>query len=206
MGQPTSNAGFQPAAVISVMQEESPDFRVVFARRALALSVFVGAMWVVRLLDTFRQDGSSVAGVGVIPRTTGHLAGILTAPFIHANWSHLLANTLPLLVLGALVLFNGISEFLLVTLVCILSAGAGVWLFGQSANHIGASGVVFGYMGYLLFRPAFDHRLSLMLVTLIVGGIYGTALLWSLVPRAGISWSAHFFGFAGGVLAARIRK
>ena len=175
-------------------------------RRALVLLLFVGSMWVVRVADTFRLDGGSVAGVGVIPRSSGNFIGILASPFIHANWPHLLANTVPLLVLGALVLIDGIAEFLFVTVVCMLSAGAGIWLFGERANHIGASGVLFGYVGYLLFRPAFDRKLAFMLITLVVAGLYGTALLWSVVPRAGISWTAHFFGFLGGVLAARLRR
>lgn len=184
------------------MQEESTSVSAIIVRRAFVLFTFVGAMWVVRILDSFRPDGSSFAGVGVIPRTSGNLTGILTAPMIHANWSHLLANTLPLLVLGSLVLLGGVAEFLFVTVVCVLCAGAGTWLFGESANHIGASGVVFGYVGYLLFRSVFDRNRLFVIVTLVVASMYGTALLWSVVPRSGISWSEHFFGFLGGVLAA----
>jgi membrane associated rhomboid family serine protease len=167
--------------------------------------LFVGAMWVVRVADTFRSGGSSIAGHGVIPRTPGQIGGIFAAPFIHGSWPHLFANTVPLLVLGGLILLNGIGEFLFATLVCVISAGIGTWIFGETANHIGASGVVFGFIGYLLFRPAFDRKLWLMLVTLIVAATYGAVLWASLIPRGGISWSAHFFGFAGGVLAARLR-
>ncbi|SRR5581483_4643769 len=171
-------------------------------RRALVLFLFVGAMWGVRIADSFRHDGGSIAGTGVLPRTSGHFLGILTAPFIHANWDHLIANTVPLLILGALILLDGIGDFLFVTIVCTLVAGAGIWLFGSHANHIGASGIVFGYVGYLLFRPAFDRRLMSLLITLIVGSLYGVMLLLSVVPKAGISWTAHFFGFAGGIVAA----
>jgi len=176
------------------------------ARRAFVLLAFLGAMWTVRVIDTFRPDGSSIAGVGVIPRSKDHLLEIPTAPFIHASWSHLLANTLPLLILGSMLLLGGIGEFLFVTAFCILSAGAGTWLFGESANHIGASGVVFGYIGYLVFRAVFDRRPWFMIITVIVAATYGSTLLFSVVPRAGISWSAHFFGFAGGILAAWLRK
>lgn len=173
-------------------------------RRAFVLFAFVGAMWIVRIADSFRADGSSIAGSGVIPRTASSLGDIVTAPFIHANWAHLIANTGPLLVLGALVLLGGTAEFVFVTLTCALCAGAGSWLFGETARHIGASGVVFGYVGYLLFRPAFDRRLLFMVMTIAVIALYGSALLWSVVPRAGISWTAHFFGFLGGLLAARL--
>ncbi len=171
-------------------------------RRALVLFLFVGTMWAIRIADTFRHDGGSIAGTGVVPRTSGHFLGILAAPFIHANWDHLIANTVPLLILGALILLEGIGDFLFVTLVSAVVAGAGIWLFGSHANHIGASSIVFGYVGFLLFRPAFDRKLMSLLVTLIVGSLYGVMLLMSVIPQAGISWTAHFFGFLGGILAA----
>ncbi|HVS31466.1 MAG TPA: rhomboid family intramembrane serine protease [Thermoanaerobaculia bacterium] len=174
-------------------------------RRALALFLFVAAMWLVRVADTFRGDGTSIAGVGVIPRTTDRLEGIVAAPLIHASWAHLVANTVPLLILGGLVLFSGLAEFVFVTVVAALSAGAGTWMFGTPANHIGASGVVFGYLGYLLARPAFDGKLLSVVVTLVVAAVYGSVLLSSIIPEAGVSWSGHFFGFVGGILAARLR-
>lgn len=163
-------------------------------------------MWIVRAADTFRTDGGSIAGVGVIPRSSQHPAGILTAPFIHANWPHLIANSVPLLVLGALVLIGGIGEFIFVTVICAVVGGAGTWLFGESANHIGASGIIFGYVGFLLFRPVFDRRLWSMLVTVIVAALYGAMLFSSAMPKSGISWSAHFFGFLGGIVAASLLR
>ena len=159
-------------------------------------------MWAVRIADTFRGDGTSIAGVGVIPRSAQHPLGILTAPFIHANWPHLIANTVPLLVLGALVLIGGIGDFLFVTIVCAIVGGAGTWLFGESANHIGASGIIFGYVGFLLVRPIFDRRIWSFLITLVVGSLYGAMLFSSAIPKSGISWSAHFFFFFVGVMAA----
>lgn len=174
-------------------------------RRAAPLLAFVGAMWAIRIADSFRGDGLSVAGSGIVPRESGALAGILTAPLIHANWPHLFANTLPLLILGALLLVDSVAEFVFVTIAAALVGGLGTWLFGTHARHVGASGVIFGYVGYLLVRPFFDRRIGSAVVTLLVGAIYGTALLYSLVPREGISWSGHAFGFLGGVLAASLR-
>src|SRR5205085_108651 len=162
-------------------------------------------MWIVRLIDTFRLDGSSILGHGIYPRSGAGLVGILTAPFIHSGWPHLIANTPPLLVLGALVLLRGVREFVLVTIACIVAAGAGTWLLGAWGNHIGASGVLFGYVGYLLFRPAFDRKIWSAAIALVVAGLYATALLVSLIPSAGISWSGHFFGLLGGMLCARLR-
>jgi len=172
----------------------------------MVLILFVGIMWVVRIADTFRADGTSIAGMGVIPRTSGNATGIVTAPFIHANWPHLFANTVPLLILGAIVLIGGVADFVFVTAICALVAGAGTWMFGESANHIGASGVVFGYVGYLLFRPAFDRRIWSLLVTIVVAVLYGSMLFSSVMPKSGISWSAHFFGFVGGVIAAALLR
>jgi membrane associated rhomboid family serine protease len=145
------------------------------------------------------------AEYGIIPRTWNGLAGILTAPFIHANLEHLLSNTVPLLILGALILLRGVPEFLFVTGASILVGGFGTWLFGGMGAHIGASGVVFGYFGYLVFRTVFDRRISSAVITLAVAGLYASAMAYSLIPAAGISWSGHFFGFVGGVLAARLR-
>src|SRR5216117_1306956 len=129
------------------------------ARRAVLLLLFIGAMWAIRIVDTFRSDGLSIAGVGIIPREPATLTGLLTAPFIHASWSHLLANTVPLLILGALLLAGSVAEFVFVTVVAALVGGMGTWLFGASARHIGASGVIFGYVGYLLIRPLYDRRI-----------------------------------------------
>lgn len=174
--------------------------------RAATLGGFVGIMWVVRLLDAVTPGMQSAAGTGIVPRTWSGLDGILVAPFIHFDFAHLLANTVPLLLLGTLVLFRGVSELVFVVLVSGLIGGAGTWLFGAgNAQHIGASGIVFGFFGYLLFRTAFDRRPASAFIALIVAVGYGTAMLYALIPAGGISWSAHFFGFAGGFLAARLR-
>lgn len=174
--------------------------------RAATLGGFAGAMWLVRIVDMIVPTPGSIAGHGIIPRTLIGLEGIPVAPLIHVDLEHLLANTIPFLILGALILFRGVFELLFVMLVSGLVAGLGTWLFGAGGSqHIGASGIVFGFFGYLLFRTAFDRRWTSALITLLVAMLYGTAMLYALVPAAGISWSGHFFGFIGGVLAARMR-
>lgn len=174
--------------------------------RAAALGTFAGVMWVVRLLDAIMPGAGSAAGHGIVPRTWYGLEGIPIAPFIHGNWGHLLANTVPLVILGGLVLLRGVSEFVFVVLTTMFVAGAGIWLFGASnTQHIGASGVVFGLFGYLLFRTAFDRRWSSALITLLVAIVYGTGMVSGLIPSAGISWTGHCFGFIGGIIAARAR-
>jgi len=174
-------------------------------RRAIVLFVFVGLMWFVRLLDTPLLGSASVVGTGVIPRTYDGLFGIITAPLIHSSWSHLMANTPPLLVFGALILLRGVEEFIFVTLCTALISGAGVWLFGSSGNHVGASGLIYGFAGYLLFRAAFDRQWGSVVITVLVAVTYSTGLAMGLVPQDRISWTGHFFGFIGGVVAARLR-
>lgn len=174
--------------------------------RASALGGFVGTMWFVRALDMLVPGPGSAAGHGVVPRTWIGLEGIPVAPFIHVDLEHLLANTIPLLILGGLVLLRGVFEFLFVVLTSALVGGFGTWLFGAGdSQHIGASGVVFGLFGYLVFRTAFDRRWSSAVIAVLVAVGYGTAMVYSLIPESGISWSAHFFGFVGGFVAARLR-
>lgn len=174
--------------------------------RAAALSGLIVPMWLVWMVDWITPGSSSIAGHGIVPRTWVGLEGIPAAPFIHANVQHLLANTIPLIVLGVIVLLRGAWELMFVVITTVIVGGMGTWLFGEgNAQHIGASGVVFGLFGYLLFRTVFDRRWTSALITLAVAVFYGTAMLSSLIPRADISWSGHFFGFIGGFLAARWR-
>jgi len=177
-----------------------------YKARVTILLVMVGVLWLVHAIDTFLPRGFSAAGHGIVPRTWDGLWSIPIAPLIHADWDHLIANTIPLVILGALVLLRGLHEFIFVTLLTVIVSGLGTWLFGAGdAQHIGASGVIFGYFGYLVFRSAFDRKLSSALITLGVAIAYGTAMVYSLVPSEEVSWSAHFFGFVGGFLAARFR-
>jgi membrane associated rhomboid family serine protease len=174
--------------------------------RAIVLMVFVGLMWVVRGIDMFLPHGLSAAGVGVVPRTWDGLWNIPITPFIHEDFDHLLSNTIPLLILGALILARGVIEFVFVVFVTTFVSGFGTWLFGEgNAQHIGASGVVFGFFGYLVFRIAFDRKITSGLIALAVAIGYGSAMVWSLIPEEHISWSGHFFGFIGGFVAARMR-
>jgi membrane associated rhomboid family serine protease len=173
--------------------------------RVLTLVGVVAVMWFIWLLDAIVPGVQSVAGYGIIPRRSFGLQGIPVAPFIHQNLEHLVANTIPFLILGSLVMLRGVTEFMFVLIVTTFAAGAGTWVFGASGQHIGASGVVFGLFGYLVFRTLFDRRWSSAVITLVVGVLYGASMTYGLVPQAQISWSGHFFGFLGGLLAARLR-
>jgi membrane associated rhomboid family serine protease len=159
-------------------------------------------MWVTEVVDLAvgRLDA-----LGIEPRSVDGLSGVAFAPFLHAGFGHLAANTLPFLVLGALIALSGLRRVLSVTLVVALVSGLGTWLVAPSGSlHVGASGVVFGYAAYLVVRGVFDRRLRYLAVGLIVALVYGTTLLFGLLPREGISWQGHLFGALGGVLAARL--
>lgn len=171
----------------------------------LVLGGFVALMWAVEIVDqfVFRLGLRSTLDIyGIIPRNPIGLRGILFAPFLHGGFPHLISNTVPFIVLGWLVMARETSDFFWVSLISALASGLGTWLFGSSGVHIGASGVVFGYLGYLLLRGYFERSTIAIAISLFVGTLYGS-LLWGVLPiRYGISWEGHLFGFLGGVLAA----
>jgi membrane associated rhomboid family serine protease len=171
----------------------------------LILGTLVGLMWGLEILDTF-VFRNGLDTFGILTRNPIGLRGILFAPFLHGGFAHLSANTVPFIVLGWLIMAQGISDFVVVSVICMVVGGLGTWLFGSSGLHIGASGVIFGYVGFLLARYYFDRRLSSGLIALIVGCSYGS-VLWGILPSTpGISWEGHLFGFLGGIVAARLVK
>lgn len=166
-----------------------------------ALGVLVAIMWVVELvnvLDSYRLDHD-----GIVPRNVSHLYGIVFAPFLHASFSHLLGNTIPLVILGLAIAFAGVRRLLLVTLIVALVSGLGTWLTAPAGTvTVGASGIVFGYATYLISRGLFDRRIAEIALGIIVLMLFGGVLIADLIPHAGISWEAHLFGGIGGVIAA----
>lgn len=167
------------------------------------LGGLVAIMWVAEVLDQL-FFGGQLDVFGIIPRNVIGLRGIAFAPFLHGSFAHLIGNTIPFLVLGWLIMLRETRDFIWVTLVVALASGLGTWLFGTPGIHIGASGVVFGYLGYLLLRGFFERRIGSILISLFVGVLYGS-LIWGVLPlQQGISWEGHLFGFLGGVLAARL--
>ncbi|HZD11590.1 MAG TPA: rhomboid family intramembrane serine protease [Candidatus Binatia bacterium] len=166
----------------------------------------VGAMWFLELVDVIFLH-QALNRFGVWPREPLGLVGIILMPFLHGGLTHLAANSLPFLVLGGLVLWRGMRDFLLVTVLTTLLSGLLLWLLGSSrAVYIGASGLVFGYFGFLLFRGYFERSPQSLLVALVVVFFYG-GLLFGVVPQhTGISWEAHLFGFLSGALCARLQS
>lgn len=170
--------------------------------QAMILLGIVGAFWLVEIVDQFLFWGR-LNLYGIIPRTTQGLWGILFAPFLHGDWQHLIANTVPFITLGWFVMLQNTSDFFVVSTITMLVGGFGVWLFGVPGSvHIGASILIFGYLGFLLLRGFFQRNLPSMMLSVIVGFLYGS-LVWGVFPiQQGISWEGHLFGLLGGILAA----
>lgn len=184
---------------------------VTIARRH-ALSRFappvllLAAMWAVQLVDAVLPG--SFTGFGVRSWDPAGLLGILFGPLLHASWPHLIANSVPFLVLGCLVAVEGARRFWAVTAIVAVVGGLGTWALNVPGTlTVGASVLVFGYFGYVVtrvFAPGrVSHRIAYAVVALIVVALYGGSMLAGVVGvREGISWQAHLFGAIGGGLAA----
>lgn len=167
------------------------------------LGGFILTLWALELVDILLLRGQ-LNRLGIRPRRLIGLRGILFAPLLHGNLAHLAANTIPLAVLGWLIMLNGLNTFLLVTAVVWLVSGLGAWLLGgTNTMHLGASGLVFGYFGFLLLRGYFEQSFSAIAIAILVGLLYGS-MIWGVLPiHRGKSWQSHLFGFVGGGIVAR---
>ena len=161
-------------------------------------------MWAVKIYELEFQD--SLAYYGILPRTGFGLRGIVLGPFLHGNLEHLVANTIPLLGLGTMVALHGTRVFLFVTVEVLLFSGILVWLCGTMSFHIGASGLVFGYLGYMLTYGWYVKRFIPFVASLLVLLVYGGAVLGVLPSDPHISWYSHLFGFLVGIQCARSRS
>jgi membrane associated rhomboid family serine protease len=147
-------------------------------------------------------SAQSAARLAITPRTAGGLVGIVTAPFVHANFAHLAANVPPFIVLGALILRRSEAEFLRVALIVTVAQGVALWLFGRRAAHMGMSGVIFGFLGWLLGVAWFTRATPDLLIAAGVLAFYGGMLAGVAPARNGTSWEGHLFGLIAGVASA----
>lgn len=169
-------------------------------RAAVLMSLLVGVLYVIEAVD--QSEGGGLERYGIQPRQLTGLEGILFAPLLHAGWPHLLANTVPLLVLGWLVMSGGMAQFVGVTALVWGVSGAGTWLLGAPGITVGASGIAFGWMVFLLLRGLFLWNLKQIFVGLALFFYWGGMLLGVLPGVPGVSWQGHLFGALGGLLAA----
>ena len=170
---------------------------------------FVSLLYLVELID--QLAGHSLDANGIRPLETDGLWGIIFAPVLHANWQHLMANTVPLLILGFLMTLAGISRFVWATVIVWVVGGFGTWLIGNvgsscgPTDHIGASGLIFGWLTFLLVFGIFVRRFTDIIIGLVVLFAYGGVLLEAmpvLHQCGGVSWQGHLCGATAGVVAA----
>lgn len=158
-------------------------------------------MWLVEILDSFAfNDGLQAHGIE--PRQIDGLEGVVFAPVLHGGWTHLISNSVPFLVLGALVMSYGLPRWIKATGFITIVAGLATWLLARSGNHIGASILVFGYFGFLLGMAWFERSVKSIAIAVLVAVVYG-GLIWGVLPTdSGVSWEGHLFGVIAGVVAA----
>ncbi|MBT8166252.1 MAG: rhomboid family intramembrane serine protease [Acidimicrobiia bacterium] len=168
---------------------------------ALVVGGSLAAMWIVEILDSFAfNDGLQAHGIE--PRQIDGLEGVVFAPVLHGGWTHLISNSVPFLVLGALVMSYGLPRWIKATGFITIVAGLATWLLARSGNHIGASILVFGYFGFLLGMAWFERSVKSIAIAVLVAVVYG-GLIWGVLPTdSGVSWEGHLFGVIAGVVAA----
>ncbi|MCY7343855.1 MAG: rhomboid family intramembrane serine protease [Pseudonocardia sp.] len=173
------------------------------ARAALTMLALTALLYVIEIVD--QLSGSALERNGIEPLEIDGLDGVLWAPLLHGDWAHLTGNTLPFLVFGFLAMAGGIGRFFGVTAVIWLVGGLGVWLTGgDETRHIGASGVIFGWLAFLLVRGFFARSLRQIALAVVLFALWGGLLFGVLPGQPGISWQAHLFGALAGLLAARL--
>ncbi len=169
----------------------------------MLIAAFTGVLYLTEAVDMV-LGGALDRSRGIEPRQLDGLDGVVWAPLLHGDWPHLVANTVPVLVLGFLALAGGIGQFVTVTATIWLVGGLGTWLTGSPGVHLGASILIFGWLVFLLIRGFFARSASQILLAVVLFVAWG-GVLWGVLPGAeGISWEGHLFGAVGGLLAARL--
>ncbi len=186
---------------MSTLPHSPPRSRVAEVARLVVLMVAV--LWVVEIVDVLAFD-DTLENQGIHPRELGGLDGVLWAPFLHDDWAHLAANTFPFMIMAALILLRGIPRWVRITVVVVIAGGLATWLMGRSGNHVGASGVVFGYLGYLLAAGFFERSLRAVALGILVAVLYGGLLFGVLPTNPGVSFEGHLFGLLAGIGAAAL--
>ncbi len=168
---------------------------------AMLIMSLLAGLWALEFLDQLL--GHQLDEFGIHARDVNGLPEIFTAPLLHVGWDHLISNSVPFAVLGFLVLLGGVARWAIASLTSIVSSGLAAWVLTPANTIIlGASGLIFGWLTYLLARGIWSRRASQVLVAVVVLLVYG-GLIWAVLPgAAGVSWQAHLGGAVGGVLAA----
>lgn len=185
----------------STALERTVGVRRTLRTQAIILGTIVAALWLIEVFDAAFLRGA-LDGYGIQPRTLSSLPAVFVAPLLHSGFGHLLANTIPLIILGWLVMLRRTEDFFVASAIALVASGFGIWLFGGANSiHIGISGIVFGLLGFLLARAFYERGVLAITLAVLAFLLYG-GMLWGVLPvQSGVSWQGHLFGFAGGVLA-----
>jgi membrane associated rhomboid family serine protease len=177
--------------------------------RFVPIALVAAVCWVVFVVNNLLLQGHLLQ-YGIVPRQIGSLPGIIWAPFLHSSFSHLAANTLPLLVLGGILCARSRTEFALVTIAGILLGGGLTWLLARNASHVGASGLIFCYFGYLASLAYFRRTFGTLCLSVVCLFGYGGILIGVLPTTKAVSWEGHLAGLLAGValawVASKVRK
>lgn len=177
-----------------------PQSRSPIKKRLIFVGYIFVALLVVEIINFL--TGRTLNQFSIVPRSFSSLPFIFTAPFLHASVQHFISNIVTLCVFSFLVLQFGERKFITLSVGLILGTGLLVWLFGRNAFHVGASGVIYGYFGFLVLAGFLSKRIRLMLISLLVAFFYGT-MVWGVLPsQPYISWESHLFGFISGLFLA----
>lgn len=193
-------------AVDRALRRESPDtfgttaFYASIGRALVTMCGVIAVLFLIELIN-YLSSGALDRDGGIIPRHLGGLDGVVFAPFLHASWAHLYGNAVPFLLTGTFVLASGGRRFVWVTILVTLISGLTVWIFGSGLT-VGVSGVIFGYLGFLLMRGVVERSWWNIAVALFIGLLYWSAFTVTLPGDPRISWQGHIAGFLSGVLAA----
>jgi len=186
-----------------------PKKRPTWVVGGITIVSFVALLYVIELIDSLNRH--DLDDNGIRPLETDGLTGIIFAPLLHSNWEHLMANTGPALVLGFLMTLAGLARFIFATVIIWIVGGFGTWLIGNvgappgvETNHIGASGLIFGWLTFLIVFGFFTRKVWEIVVGVLVLFVYGTVLLGVLPGTFGVSWQGHLCGAIAGVLAAYV--
>jgi membrane associated rhomboid family serine protease len=201
-----TSGGKRPASSREGWRMGAPDAESVLAEARKALFVLVGflvGIWLIQVVN-WADHYQLTLDYGIRPRVAGSLPDLITAPFLHFSWAHIEGNSGPLFIFGFLAAYRGIWKFAGVTALVILTSGLAAWLTEAPGSvGAGASGVVFGYFGYIMVRGFFDRHV----IDMVIGAVMALCFAYQftvLLPQAGIGWQAHLGGLAGGVLAGWI--
>ena len=183
------------------MSSPATDTRPTLGRALIVVGGILAVMWALEFLDAVTLN--ALDSFGIQPRQLSELPNILWAPLLHFGWPHLISNSVPFLVLGVLTYLSGTGRFVATTLISAIVSGLTAWLLAPPGSiTAGASGVIFGYLTYLLVRGFYTRKIGQILLAVVVFAIYGTVLLGVLPGTPGVSWQGHLGGAVGGVLSA----